>query len=211
MAFEKVRESMLATDKDLVISAVQEELKKSASPRKIFDALNDAMNEIGEKFQAMKMFLPEVMLATDAMNAAFEILGPAMQKNNEATENLGTVIIGTVQGDVHTVGKDMVTGTLTTAGFKVVDLGIDVAPQKFLETAEREDADIIALSALMTATMPSQGDVIEFLESKGVRNKYKVIVGGGVVTQEWADEIGADGYGKDAMDATTVARKLVGK
>ena len=211
MAFEKVRDAMLATDSELVVKEINAELAKGADPKAIFDVLTDAMGEIGDLFSEMKMFLPEVMLATEAMNEAFAILGAEMQKQDQAIENLGTVVIGTVKGDVHTVGKDMVTGTLNTAGFKVFDIGIDSSPQDFVEIAEREGADIIGLSALMTATMPSQKDVIEFLESNGIREKSKVLVGGGVVTQEWADEIGADGYSKDAVGAVDVAKRLVGR
>lgn len=209
--FPKVKEAFLSLDEEKTVSAVKEELENGSSPRDIFNCLTEAMTEIGHQFEMMQMFMPEVMLATDAMKAAFEILEPEMVKSNEEMEKMGTIIIGTVKGDVHNVGKDMVVGVLTTNGFSVIDLGVDVAPSAFLETAEKEKADIIAASALMTATMPVQKDLIDFLEAKGLRDKYKVIVGGGVVTEDWANEIGADGYGKDAIDAAKVAKQLMGK
>lgn len=211
MAFDKIKEAILDTDEELTVQLVQEELANGADARGIFDALSEAMTEVGLKFQHMEFFLPEVMLASDAFKAASNILMPEMAKNNSQAEVLGTVIIGTVQGDVHTVGKDMVVGTLSTNGFKDIDLGKDVSPLLFIETAQQNNADIIALSALMSATMPAQGDVIEFLQSKGLRDKFKVLVGGGVVTPEFAKKIGADGYAKDAIDAVDEAKRIIGK
>ena len=119
------------------------------------------------------------------------------------------VVIGTIQGDVHQVGKDMVATFLTTAGFDVHDLGVDVAPSRFLEEAKKIDAKIIAVAALMSTTRPVQKDLIDFLEAKGVRQNYIVLVGGGVVTKEWADEIKADGYGQDAIATVEIAKKLL--
>ncbi|MCR6544623.1 corrinoid protein [Dehalobacterium formicoaceticum] len=211
MAFDNLKQALLDQDEELTVQLVNEELAKGSAARDLFDALSEAMTEVGEKFANMEFFLPEVMLASDAMKAASDILIPEMAKTNSQAESLGTVVIGTVQGDVHTVGKDMVVGTLATGGFEVIDLGKDVAPEVFIEAAEKNNASIIALSALMTATMPSQGDVINFLNSKGIRDKYKVLVGGGVVHQDFADKIGADGYAKDAIDAVVEAKRIIGK
>ena len=209
--FPEVKKAFLSLDAEVTVKAVKEELEKGSNPREIFNALSETMTEIGQQFEKMQVFMPEVMLATDAMKAAFEILEPAMVKSNDQLEKMGTIIMGTVKGDVHNVGKDMVVGVLTTSGFNVIDLGVDVAPSAYLEAAQKEKADIIAASALMTATMPIQKDLIDFLKAKGVRDKYKVMIGGGVVTPEWAEEIGADGYGKDAVEAGRVAKKLMGK
>lgn len=211
MAFENLKEALIDQDEELTLQLVQEELAKGSGAREIFDALSEAMTEVGEKFANMEFFLPEVMLASDAMKAASNILLPEMAKANTQAESLGTVVIGTVQGDVHTVGKDMVVGTLSVAGFDVIDLGKDVSPEMFIDTAEKNNAQIIALSALMTATMPSQGDVINFLKSKGIRDKFKVMVGGGVVHQDFADKIGADGYAQDAIAAVEEAKRILGK
>ncbi|HZK18523.1 MAG TPA: cobalamin-dependent protein [Clostridia bacterium] len=209
MAFENVRKALFGLDEDLTVKVVQEELEKGASPKDLLDVLGAAMTEVGEGFQKMELFLPDVMLASDCMNKAAEILIPAMEESNIQTETIGTVVLATVKGDIHTVGKDMVMGTLSTNGYKVIDLGKDVPSDSILEAAEKEKADIIALSALMSSTMPAQAEVIEFLQAKDIRDKYKVIIGGGCVTKEYADQIGADGYAQDAIAAVEEANKLM--
>jgi trimethylamine corrinoid protein len=209
MAFEKLQQALYDQDEDLTVEIVKQELEKGTAPRDLFDALGEAMTEVGNRFQRMEFFLPEVMLASDCMKKASDLLIPAMEKTNTQAEKIGTVVICTVKGDVHTVGKDMVIGTLATNGYNVIDLGKDVDPSVILEAAEKEKADIIALSALMSSTMPCQRDVIEFLEAKNMRTKYKVLIGGGSVTQEYADRIGADGFSKDAIAAVQVANQLM--
>ncbi len=209
--FREVLDAFNGLDDQGTVEAIKKELNNGASPKAIFDELTDAMTEIGNKFEKMELFMPDVILATDALKAAIEVLEPAMSQSGEIVEKAGTVVMGTVKGDIHCVGKDMVVGMLTTAGFNVVDLGVDVAPSAFVEAAEREKAVIIAASALMTATMPIQKDLVDFLEAKGLRDKYKVMIGGGVVTPDWVEEVGADGYGKDAVDAVAAAKRLIGK
>ncbi|MEL7568071.1 MAG: corrinoid protein [Dehalobacterium sp.] len=211
MAFENVKQALLDQDEDLTVELVQEELAKGASPKDLFDALGEAMTEVGVMFQKMEFFLPEVMLASDCMKKAADILIPIMESTNSQAQSMGTVVIATVKGDVHTVGKDMVIGTLSTNGYKVIDLGKDVPPDVILEAANDEKADIIALSALMSSTMPAQAEVIDFLRAKGIRDKYKVMVGGGSVTLEYAKEIGADGWAKDAIGAVAEANRIMQK
>jgi trimethylamine corrinoid protein len=155
----------------------------------------------------MEVFLPEIIMASDALKAAMKILEPEILKAGEAVKR-PAVVIGTVKGDVHTVGKDMVVTMLMTAGFDVTDMGPDTAPSAFYNMAEEKGAAIVAASALMSTTLPVQKDLIDFLEAKGVRKKYKVMVGGGVATKEWSERIGADGYGQDAVEGVAVAKKL---
>ena len=195
----KLKGAILEFDEDAALEAAKEAVAEGVDPVKAIGALAEGLNELGEAFEKMEVFLPEIMLASDAFKAALEILEPELKKTHKEGEKAIPVVIGTIQGDVHQVGKDMVATFLTTAGFDVHDLGVDVAPSRFLEEAKKIDAKIIAVAALMSTTRPVQKDLIDFLEAKGVRDNYIVLVGGGVVTKEWADEIKADGYGQDAI------------
>ena len=148
-------------------------------------------------------------MAAEAFQAAMKIIKPRLEASGTSMKKRGTIVIGTVQTDIHEIGKNILINLLTPAGFDVYDLGIDVPASKFIAKAEEVDADIIAASAIMSTTMPFQKDIIDALESKGLRNKYLVMVGGGVVTQEWADKIGADGYADLASDGVNLAIKLM--
>jgi len=150
-------------------------------------------------------------MAADAWEEAMKILKPKLMASGASIKKQGTVVIGTVQTDVHDIGKNIVANLLTSAGFDVHDVGSDTPATEFFNKAEEVGADIIAASAIMSTTVPYQKDIIDLLESKGLRDKYIVMVGGGVVSQEWADKIGADGYGELASDAVDVAKKLVAK
>lgn len=207
--FKNLKRSFIDLSLEDTLKEIDKLLDEGCSPKKIFYALNEAMEEIGTRFENQEMYMPEVMIATQIMKKAFDVLQPEMVKRNEVLEKIGTVVMGTVKGDVHTVGKDMVIASLSAAGFEVIDLGVDVPPSKYIEEAIKNNAQIIAASAIMTVTMPVQKDLIDYLKAKGLRDKFKVIVGGGCVTQAWADEIGADGYGKDAIEAVEIAKKLV--
>ena len=206
---KKLKQSILEFDEDAAEAAAKEAVAEGADPVKAIGALADGLNELGEAFEKMEVFLPEIMLASDAFKAALAVLEPELKKTHKEGDKAIPVVIGTVQGDVHQVGKDMVATFLTTAGFDVHDLGVDVSPSRFLEEAKKLDAKIIAAASLMSTTRPVQKDLIDFLEAKGVRDKYLVLVGGGVVTQEWADEIKADGYGQDAIATVELAKKLL--
>lgn len=205
----KLKQTILDFDEDAALEAAKEAVAEGVDPVEAVGALADGLNELGVAFEKMEVFLPEIMLASDAFKAALTVLEPELKKSHKEGDKAIPVVIGTVQGDVHQVGKDMVATFLTTAGFDVYDLGVDVAPSRFLEEAKKVDAKIIAAAALMSTTRPVQKDLLDFLEAKGVRDKYLVFVGGGVVTQEWADQIRADGYGQDAIATVELAKKLL--
>ena len=173
-------------------------------------AIVPALTEIGEAFQRLDIFLPELMAAGDAAEAATSILEEAMASAGEESASLGTVVIGTVENDVHDIGKNIVGTLMRSHGFKVVDLGRNVAPSHFLDAAQKEEADVVAMSALMTTTRPSAGSTIGLFKEVGVRDEYKMIVGGGSVTDEWAVEIGADGFSEDAAGAVELCKSLLG-
>jgi dimethylamine corrinoid protein len=167
------------------------------------------MKEVGNRFGCGEFFLTQLMLAADAMNAGVKIL--VQQIPGKKTSRVGTVVIGTVEADIHSIGKNVVSTLLSASGFEVHDLGEDVKPIEFLKKAEQVNADIIAASALMSVTLPFAKDIVAILEEKGARKKYKVIVGGGAVSNEFAVKIGADGYGKDAVEAVQVAQDVLKK
>jgi corrinoid protein of di/trimethylamine methyltransferase len=168
------------------------------------------VNFVGEQFSCGEMFLPDLVLAGEAMKAAVAVLEPEMAKRGAVRTMLGTVVIGTVEGDIHDIGKTLVATMLSASGFQVFDLGVDVAVHTFVEKARQVRADIVGLSALLTTTMTKQKDVIEALDDVGLRPAVKVIVGGAPVTSGWAAEIGADGFSEDAIGAVALAKKLVG-
>ena len=165
-----------------------------------------AMDEVGKRFEANEFFVPELLIAARAMKTSLELLTPAMAA--EGLEAAGRVVIGTVKGDLHDIGKNLVAMMLEGGGFEVVDLGVDVAPEKFVEAAQQKDGTIIALSALLTTTMTMMKTVIEALEAAGIRQSTKVMIGGAPITQQYADEIGADGYSDNASAAVSLVRKL---
>jgi corrinoid protein of di/trimethylamine methyltransferase len=167
------------------------------------------MNQIGEMYSRGEAFLPQLVMAGEAMKGALNILEPELAKEGKGRELAGTVILGTIAGDIHDIGKTLVGTMLTVAGFKVIDLGVDVPVMTLVETARKEKANLIGVSALLTTTMVKQRDVVEALDDLGLRQDVKVIVGGAPVTQDWAEEIGADGYSEDAVGAVAIARKLI--
>jgi len=190
------------------------ELAKSAiqageDPRQIIhQQLQPAMGEVGERFSSGEYFLPDMLAAGRAMTNALEILKPLLGDTTAATA--GKILIGTVQGDVHDIGKNMVSMFLKGTGFEVVDLGIDVAAERFVDEVRKQQPDLLGLSALLTTTMPYLGTVIKALEEAGVRSLVKVVVGGAPVTQGYADLIGADAYANDAGEAAGTCKRLVG-
>jgi len=210
-ALQSVKDALGTFDKDNTEKAVNEALESGATARQIFDVLIEAMTAIGKRFEKMEVFLPEVMKATDAMKATFEVLVPLMVESDDLPEKVGTVIFGTVKGDIHNVGKDMVVSVMNTQGFDVIDLGVDVPASKFYEAAQQHNPDIVAVCAIMSSTIPIQKDVIDYFVAQGDRGNYKFLVGGGSTNPGWAEKIGADGWGKDAVEATEVALGLVGK
>lgn len=206
---QKMKDALFAGDEDLAREAAHEVMNTGTDLLETMAAMGDAMREIGEQFKIMEVFLPEVLLSSRAFSVAMKIFEPELLKSQTTQSNRPKIVIGSVKGDLHTVGKDMVTTMLTVGGFDVKDLGIDLDPSTFITEAEASGAQIIALSALMSSTIAQQKVVLEFLEAKGLRDKYKVMVGGGPCTQSWADSIGADGFSKDAVGAVEVAKKLL--
>ncbi len=169
------------------------------------------VNTIGERFSCGEAFLPELVMAGDAMKAAMGILEAEMTRSGVSRESAGTVIVATVEGDIHDIGKTLVGIMLSISGFKVIDLGSSVPTAKLLEAARSQQPDVIGLSALLTTTMVHQRDVIEALDDMGLHGPIKVMVGGAPVTREWADGIGADGFSEDAVGAVELARTLVAR
>jgi trimethylamine corrinoid protein len=173
--------------------------------------LSKGMEIIGGRFECGEAYLPELLMAAAGFNAAMAVLKPEIEAQKKQMIKLGKVLIGTVKGDVHSIGKDIVASVMETGGFEVVDMGVDNPSLSIIQEAEKIQADVIALSSVMTTTMPAQREVIDTLKAMGIRQKYFVIVGGGPVNQEWADRIGADGYGKSAIDAVALAKNLMAK
>jgi len=167
-----------------------------------------AMDEVGKRFECNEYFVPELLIAARAMKTSLTLLTPKLSA--AGAKAAGRVVIGTVQGDLHDIGKNLVASMLEGGGFQVVDLGVDVPADKFVEAAQEKDGSIVAMSALLTTTMTQMRKVIEALDSAGVRGKTKVMIGGAPITQQYADEIGADGYSDNASAAVGLARKLAG-
>jgi corrinoid protein of di/trimethylamine methyltransferase len=204
--------SIVAGEEDQAQEYTREALERQIDPLEIVEGgLSKGMDVIGEQFGAGDVFLPELLMAANAFKSAMEILKPELEAQDKQSAHLGTVLISTVKGDVHNIGKDIVRTVLETKGYEVVDMGVDNNALSLIQEAEKAQADVIALSCLMTTTMPAQKEFIESLEEMNLRSKYFVIVGGGPVTQDWADEINADGYGEFAVHAPVLAKELIGK
>jgi corrinoid protein of di/trimethylamine methyltransferase len=207
---DHLKKAMIALDQEEVISKTEMSLEEGISPREIIqNGLMPGLKDIGELFENEEIFLPELMKSAKVFQGAMDLLRPKIQEQGGGVEKKGTIVIGTVKGDMHYIGKDIVKLLMETAGFEVHDLGVDVDPFAFIVKADEVNADIIALSALLTTTLVGQKDIIEALEGQGKRNKFKVIVGGGAVTQAWSDEIGADGYAENAYGAIRLAKSFV--
>jgi len=210
--FESMKKSIIDGDPERAKELSQRVLAEGIPP---LDAINRGfvagLNVVGEQFQQGEMFLPDLVLAGEAMKAATAILEPEIQKAGATRETLGKVVLGTVKGDIHEIGKTLVGTMLSASGFEVFDLGVDVPFEKFAVKAMELNADIVGVSALLTTTMTGQKGVVEALERHGLRPRVKIMVGGAPVTQSWANEIGADGCGKDALAAVALAKSLMGK
>lgn len=205
----KLAKAAIEGDEDLARSAAEEVIASNIDITKaIRDGFGRGMAEVGEKFAKCEVYLPELMLAAEAMNAGLAILRPKLLDEKRSTLK-GKVVIGTVFGDIHDVGRNLVSTFLTVAGYEVLDLGNSVIPRDFVKKAEEVKANIIALSCLISPSMYYQSDVIKLLKDMKIREKYYVIVGGGPITPEWADQIGSDGYGKYAEDAIKLCDGLV--
>lgn len=206
-AFSDLSQAVLDGDAPGVVKEVNRLLAGGASPQSIMDEhLIVAMEEAGRLFEDDEFFVPDLMIAANAMKEAMKILNPLMK--NAGAEKLGRIVIGTVQGDMHDIGKNLVAAMFEGGGFEVVDLGVNVSPEQFVERAREREGTIICLSALLTTTMPMMRKVIEKLESEGIRTKHRVMIGGAPVTEEFARQIGADGYSDNAGGAVTLAKSF---
>jgi corrinoid protein of di/trimethylamine methyltransferase len=210
--FEKLSQSLVDGDPDATVSFTQQALQAGIEPMEIIrHGLMPGMNVVGEKFQCGDYFLPDLIIAADGMQKAMELLEPELRSRQQTLTSAGTVVIGTVKGDIHEIGKTLVATLLSANGFKVHDLGVDVSTEQFIGKIKETNADFLGLSALLTTTMTMQRSIIQALEAEGLRSQVKVVVGGAPVTRSWANEIGADGYAEDAMSAVQVARQLIEK
>jgi corrinoid protein of di/trimethylamine methyltransferase len=210
--YNNLSEALQQGDGNEAEAITKEALKQGVDPLTIIqEIIVPTLTKIGQDFQDFTIFLPELMMAGDAAKRSTALLESAIAEAGGETGSLGTVIIGTVENDVHDIGKNIVGTLLNAHGFKVVDLGRDVSPSTFLNTAQKESAQIVALSSLMTTTRPAQRSTINLFKEVGERENYKIIVGGGSVKSDWAEEIGADGYAEDAAAAVELCKELVAK
>lgn len=206
---EGLAQAIISGKKDQAEELTKEAIGQRVPPSDILNnGLVSGMNVVGQKFKANEFYVPEVLIAARAMKAAMEHLRPVLAETG--AQPVARVAIGTVKGDLHDIGKNLVAMMLEGAGFEIMDLGVDVKPEKFVEIVQQQDADVVALSALLTTTMPAMRDTIDALRTAGVRDSVRVMIGGAPVTQHFADEIGADGYAPDAASAVDKAKELIG-
>jgi len=205
---KQIAENLIQGKAPQVKELVQKAVDEGEDVQKILnEGLLAGMNVVGDKFKKNEFYVPEVLIAARAMKEGMQILRPLLTEKD--IKGTGTVVLGTVRGDLHDIGKNLVGMMLEGAAFEIVDLGVDVAPEKFVQVAQEKNADIIGLSALLTTTMPAMKDVISSLNKSNLKGKIKVMIGGAPVTQDYADEIGADGYAPDAASAVDKAKELL--
>lgn len=208
--FDAMKQSIVDGDEEKSAELARQAVEQGLDPLTVINVgYVPGITYVGDQFGAGEMFLPDLMLAAEAMKAAVAVLEPEMQKRGIRRQVLGKVVLGTVKGDIHEIGKNLVATMLSASGFEVHDLGIDVPFEKFADKAREVDADIVGISALLTTTMAGQKNVIAELSKAGLRPRVKVMVGGAPVTRSWAEEIGADGFSEDAMGAVALAKRLV--
>ena len=205
---KELYEAVVSGNAKATQAITQQALADGVDPLKLVNEyMVPAMDEVGRRFEANEYFVPELLISARAMKASLEIIRPILTARGD--KPVGRVAIGTVKGDLHDIGKNLVASLLEGGGFEVIDLGVNVTPEKFIETVNAKQANIIAMSALLTTTMPSMKTTIDALKQAGVREKVKVLIGGAPITQKYADEIGADGYSENAVGAVALAKKAV--
>ena len=208
--YQELLDCMMDGDDETGVEITKAAIEGGMDPIDIVQkCLVPILDDIGEQFSRLELFLPDLVMAADVAKAVKDEIREHLLSNSDSNEAAGKVVIGTVQGDVHDIGKNIVATLLEVNGFEVFDLGNDVKPFDFIETAKKEKAEIIALSSLLTTSMPYMVDVLKNLEGLGIRDQFKVIVGGGPVSEEWAKEIGADGYSTDANEAVELCKKIL--
>src|SRR6516165_1468563 len=206
---QKLHDAVLNGDAKTAVAITRQAIEEKIDPLQLISGtMVPAMDEVGRLYEQEEYFVPELLLSARAMKGSLELLRPLLAERG--ARPAGTVAIGTVKGDLHDIGKNLVASLLEGGGFEVIDLGADVQPEKFIEAIREKGAQIVCLSALLTVTMPSMRSTIEALKQAGVRDKVKILEGGAPVTQQYAEDIGADGYGESASHAVALARKMCG-
>jgi len=208
---ENLKKAIVEYDSEEAVNLARRAIQEKIDPIKILAAMTAAIRQVGDGFGKGELWLPDLVGAADAMTSATPIIEKEIKRRGITRESLGTVVIGTVYGDIHTIGKTMVATLLIAEGFIVNDLGINVTSERFVEGIKKYKADILAMSALMTMTAPEQRKIIETLKKEELRDKVKIMVGGGAITEGFANSIGADGYDPTAPGAVKLARRLIGK
>ncbi len=202
-----ITDALIACDADRVMQLVQQALDSGMMANEVLnDGLMAGMDVVGDKMESGDMFIPEVLMAAQAMSGALDVLKPLLGEDQSTTS--GRVLIGTVKGDLHDIGKNLVSMMLESTGMEVHNIGVDIAPEAFVSAIQEKDVDIVCLSALLTTTMPMMKETIDAIVESGLRDKVKIMVGGAPVTQAFADEIGADGFAPDAGSAAKMAKAL---
>ncbi len=208
---ENLRRAVLEYDSKGAVSWARKAVEEKIAPLKALDALTEAIREVGDGFGKGELFLPEIVGAADAMKSATPIIEEELKKMGAKRDSVGTVVMGTVFGDIHDIGKSMVCMLLATDGFEVIDLGVNVEAERFIESVRKYKPDILGMSALLTSFVSEQKKIINILKEEGLRDKVKIMVGGGAISEATAENIGADGYDPIAPGAVKLARRLVGK
>ncbi len=207
--FSKLQEAILAGNSAAAVAAARQALSEGADPLDlVLHGISPAMAEVGRLFEAGDYFVPELLISARATKEVFVLIRPLLAK--QGAQPTGRVVLGTVQGDLHDIGKNLVAALLEGGGFEVIDLGVNVSPEKFITAVADKKAQIVGLSALLTTTLPAMKTTLDAFRSAGLRDRVKVMIGGAPVTQSFADTIGADGYGENAASAVQLARRLVG-
>jgi 5-methyltetrahydrofolate--homocysteine methyltransferase len=208
--YHNLSQTLLEGDVEASEALTAEALESQVNPLEIINqVMIPTLTQVGEKFQAGEFFIPELLMAGQAAQVISKRVEAAIVSVGQVTQAMGTIVIGTIQGDIHDIGKSIVATMMRAHGFKVVDLGRDVAPSAFVDAAEEHNADIVGMSSLMTTTRPMIANTINLFQEVGLRDKYRIVVGGGSVTPEWAQGIGADGSAKDAVAAVQLCKMLV--
>ena len=209
--FRNLNKAVIEYDTDAAASWAKKAIEEKVNPIQAAHALTKAITEVGDRFSKEELWLPDLIGAADAMQSAMSILEEEISRQGLELKGLGTVVIGTVYGDIHNIGKTMVSTLLIAEGFTVHDLGINITADEFVKAVNNHKADILAMSALLTITAPEQAKVISALKETGIRDKVKIMVGGGAITYKFAENIGADGYDPTAPGAVTLAKRLLGR
>ncbi|MFV2015808.1 MAG: corrinoid protein [Candidatus Heimdallarchaeota archaeon] len=210
--FQQIAGALVDGDVELTLDLVNKCIEEGIDVNQIIDeGLAAGIKQVGDYFEDGEFFLPELMQGAEIMKSAMEVLNPIiLEKTGGLYKSKGKVVIGTVSGDIHDIGKTLVGSMLTASGFEVYDMGADVPNERFLEEIKDKKADLLCMSALLTTTMINQREVINRISDQGYRNKVKILVGGAPVSEEWAEEIGADGFAENAVEAVKIAKALIG-